>query len=147
MELGTLLLVLLGLFLALLFGYLLGRFLTEQRLHMEWEAQIPELRKDAIARSRAGLGGKFSENLAPYLPDFPFSPTELRWLGNPVDFIIFKGLDHDAIDEIVFLEMKSGKSQLTLREKQIKNIIAQQRVSWKEYRVPEKITDIRDPAQ
>lgn len=129
---GLLLFALLGLIL----GYLLGTKFTEQRLQQE----IPLQREDAIARSRAALSGKFSENLAPYFPDFPFAPTELRWLGNPVDYVVFKGMDNNRIDEIVFLEVKSGKSQLTGREKQIREAVQEKRISWKEYRVAEGLT-------
>ncbi len=123
-------------------GYLIGKILTTHSLNKEWEDKIPEQRADAINRSRASLGGKFSENLSPYFPDFPFHPTEMRWLGSPVDYVVFKGLDNDKIEELIFLEVKSGKSVLTVREKQIKRLIEEKKVSWKEYKVPEDITKI-----
>ncbi len=123
-------------------GYLIGKIITTHSVNKEWEDKIPEQRADAINRSRASLGGKFSENLSPYFPDFPFHPTEMRWLGSPVDYIVFKGMDNDLIDEIVFLEIKSGKSALTAREKQLKRLVEEGKVSWKEYRMKEDITTI-----
>lgn len=121
-------------------GYLIGKIITTHTLNQEWEDKIPEQRADAINRSRASLGGKFSENLSPYFPDFPFHPTEMRWLGSPVDYIVFKGMDNDKIEELIFLEIKSGKSVLTTREKQIQKLVEEKKVAWKEYRVPEDIT-------
>lgn len=123
-------------------GYIIGKIITTHLLNRKWEDKIPGQRANAINRSRASLGGKFSENLSPYFPNFPFHPTEMRWLGSPVDYIVFKGMDNDVINEIVFLEIKSGKSVLTAREKQIKKLIEEKKVSWKEYKVPENITRV-----
>ena len=128
----------------IIIGYIIGKIITTHLLNKEWEDKIPEQRADAINRSRASLGGKFSENLSPYFPDFPFHPTEMRWLGSPVDYIVFKGMDNDKIEELIFLEIKSGKSVLTAREKQIKKLIEEKKVSWKEYNVKEDITSIKE---
>jgi hypothetical protein len=38
--------------------------------------KFPEAKKAAVQRSRSVLSGMFAEQLAPYLPNFPFSPTE-----------------------------------------------------------------------
>ena len=140
-EIVTFIVVGLFIILALIVGYLIGSKITSMELQREWEDKIPGVRQDAINRSRAGLGGKFSENLAPYFPDFPFHPTELRWLGgSPVDYIAFNGMDNDSIQELVFLEIKSGKSKLTTREKQIKELVEKKKVRWQEYRVDENVT-------
>ncbi|HLC71520.1 MAG TPA: Holliday junction resolvase-like protein [Candidatus Nanoarchaeia archaeon] len=127
----------------IIIGYLIGKIITTHTLNKEWEDKIPEQRADAINRSRASLGGKFSENLSPYFPDFPFHPTEMRWLGSPVDYIVFKGMDNDKIEELVFLEIKSGKSVLTSREKQIKKLIEEGKVSWKLYNLPNQLIEIK----
>ena len=126
----------------IIIGFLIGKVIATYSVNKHWENKIPELRADAVNRSRASLGGKFSENLSPYFPEFPYKPTEMRWLGSPVDYIVFKGMDKDVIDEIVFLEIKSGKSVLTAREKQLKKLIAEKKVSWSEYAVPEDLTKI-----
>lgn len=132
--------LIIGALIFIVVGYLIGKIITTHQLNQEWENKVPDIRGDAINRSRASLGGKFSENLSPYFPDFPFHPTEMRWLGSPVDYIVFQGMDNDLIEEIVFLEIKSGKSVLTAREKQLKRLIEEKKVSWKEYRMKEDIT-------
>ena len=132
----TLIIVLIALIIAFFIGQKIGAY----RKHKEWEAALPEHRQDAIMRSRAVLGGHFSENLAPYLPDFPFVPTECRFVGKPVDFIVFKGMDEKKIDEVVFVEVKSGNAKLTEHEKNLKETIDKKRVKWVEYRIPEELT-------
>src|SRR3989344_4425822 len=77
-----------------------------------WEEQIPGIKKDSIERSRASLGGQFSEQLAPYLPNFKYKPTECKFLGKPVDLLVFDGLDEKEIREVIFVEVKSGSSEL-----------------------------------
>ncbi len=123
-------------FLILSIGYLIGRYIAKKQL----KEQIPEIREDAIKHSRAVLSGQFSEQIAPYLPDFPFNPSEARFIGKPIDFVVFKGMDEKKIDEIVFVEVKSGQSQLSKVEKTLKEAIENKQVSWHEYKVPEEVT-------
>jgi predicted Holliday junction resolvase-like endonuclease len=126
-------------FIAILFlilGYLIGKKITEQVM----KNKIPDIREEAIQRSRSILAGQFSEQLAPYLPDFPFNPSEAKFLGKPIDFIVFKGMDEKNIDEVVFVEVKSGKSSLNSNERNLKETIKNKRVRWAEYRIPEDLT-------
>ncbi|MBI2043152.1 hypothetical protein HYT25_02075 [Candidatus Pacearchaeota archaeon] len=110
------------------------------RRDRHWENQLPIHRQDAIAKSRATLGGLFSEQLAPYLPDFPYSPSEVRFLGKPIDFLVFKGADNKNIEEVVFVEVKSGKAKINNHEKNLKETIDKKKVRWEEYRIPEDVT-------
>lgn len=127
-------------FLVAVMAYSLGRILRD----LYWKEQIEEIRKDAVKRSRAVLGGQFSEQLAPYFPDFPFSPTECRFIGKPVDFIVFKGMDEKKIEEVVFVEVKSGKASLSSPERVLKDVIQEKKVSWVDYKVPEELTKNRE---
>jgi len=47
------------------------------------------MRLDAIKRSRRTLLGQLWEQVSPYLPKFPFKPSDMKFLGSPIDFIIF----------------------------------------------------------
>jgi len=103
-----------------------------ERWRFESEAII---RADAIRRSSAVVSGKVSEHLAPYMPDFPYSPKDARFLGTPIDFLVFDGMSDDDIREVVFLEIKTGGSNLTSRERRVRDAVLAGRVSWKEFRV------------
>ncbi|VVB54941.1 Endonuclease related to archaeal Holliday junction resolvase [uncultured archaeon] len=139
MEYGVALVALAFLVAGALLGWLIGAYSTARRL----EKEIPALREDAVKKSRQVLAGQFSEQLAPYLPDFPFNPTEVRFLGKPVDFVVFRGLDEREPTEIVFVEVKSGNAQLSPTERKIKQIIAEKKISFIEYRIPKDLTDDR----
>lgn len=120
----------------LVIAYFIGKFISDRK----WEKKIPDYRREAIMKSRAVLGGQFSEQLAPYLPNFNYLPTECKFLGKPVDFVVFKGMDEKKIDEIVFVEVKSGKSKLNSQEKNLKDAIEKKKVRFEEYRVPDDLT-------
>jgi predicted Holliday junction resolvase-like endonuclease len=63
------------------------------------------IRDDAINKSTATILGRVGEQLAPLLifNNYGINPKEIRFLGNPVDFIAFKGLEDGRIEEIVFI--------------------------------------------
>ena len=124
----------------LVIAYLIGKSSGAKTRDRHWEAELPVHRKDAVLRSRAVLGGQFSEQLAPFLPGFNYKPTECRFIGKPVDLIVFKGMDEKNIDEVVFIEVKSRNSKLSSSEKKLKKAIEDKKVRWEEYRVPEDLT-------
>ncbi|MBN1502920.1 hypothetical protein JW930_05225 [Candidatus Woesearchaeota archaeon] len=117
-------------------GYRLGLRRAELLLKQKWEDLIPKIREEAIKKSRSVLAGQFSEQLAPFLPNFPYSPTECRFIGKPIDFIVFKGMDNKEPSEIVFVEVKSGKSELSTPERRLRDVVREKKVKWVEYRIP-----------
>lgn len=121
---------------AALIGAIIGAYVARKR----FEKDLPVIRQEAIEKSRQVLAGQFSEQLAPYLPDFPYKPTEARFVGKPIDFIVFKGLDEKATEEIIFVEVKSGKAKTSPTEKKLKETVEAKKVRWEEYRIPEDIT-------
>jgi len=95
-----------------------------------------EIRKDSVNRSRSTLKGRISEQMAPLLPEFPFPSADARFIGNPIDFVVFDGYTK-AKDEkadtisVVLVEVKKGKGKLTKEQSLIKKAVEEGRVSWK----------------
>ncbi len=115
----------LGLFLC---GFFLSSFL--------WRfVFLRNYKKKFRKASRSVIKGLVNEQLTPYLPGFKYNPSEVKFLGNPVDLIVFKGLDSNRVTEIVFLEIKSGKqAKLSAVERSIRDVINEKRVVWQMYR-------------
>ena len=98
---------------------------------LRWQMDMEQARKSAVNQSRAVLGGKFTEQMVPYLPDFKYDPTEARFIGSPVDMIVFPGLARGEPEEIVILEIKTGRSaQLTPQQNRIRQLIEEGMVRW-----------------
>jgi predicted Holliday junction resolvase-like endonuclease len=101
-----------------------------------WRAKhAGAIRADAVARSLAVTVGKVSEQLVPYLPGFGYNPKDARFLGSPVDFVVFDGLDAGALRRVVFLEVKTGTAALSTRERQVRDAIESGRIAWDELRI------------
>jgi len=101
-----------------------------------WKARYTAIiREDAVQRSQAVTAGKVHEQLIPYLPAFPYNPKDVRFLGSPIDFVVFDGLAEGRIRRIVFLEVKPGRSGLTSRERGVRDVIQAREVEWVELRV------------
>jgi predicted Holliday junction resolvase-like endonuclease len=107
---------------------------ADARMQIErWKQEHErEIRLDAIQRSSAVTRGKVTEHIVPYLPGFDLDPKDIRFLGTPIDLIAFKGLNNSVEEiEIVFIEVKTGGSVLSARERAVKKAVEQKRVSWR----------------
>jgi predicted Holliday junction resolvase-like endonuclease len=93
------------------------------------------IREDAVQRSRAITAGKVHEQVVPYLPGFPYNPKDVRFLGSPVDLVVFDGLADGRVERIVFLEVKTGGADLTSRERSVRDAVQAREVEWLEVRV------------
>ncbi len=123
------------------------------RLIQHYEARIQELegrhaetvvsaRRQSAEQSRAVLKGKLAEQMAPLLPGFTYWPADARFLGDPVDYIVFNGYskvkDGGEVEEdveVVILDIKQGKSMLTNGQRQIAKAIEAGRVRFEVVRV------------
>ena len=103
----------------------------------QWKGQSEaSIRQDAIERSRTTIIGKVTEHLTPWLPSFPYNPKDARFIGSPVDMIIFDGADEDELRRVVFLEIKTNSSGLSARQRRIRDVIRAGKVEWQELRIP-----------
>lgn len=117
-------------FLAFVLGLIIGMLKSQIGL----SKKLKDERNDAVKRSKAVLGGQMAEQVAPFLPDFPCNPADVRFVGKPVDFIAFPGAAEDKpVREVVLIEVKTGGSKLSEREKQIKDAVEHGRVRYVEY--------------
>jgi len=123
--------LLLGLAVGTLIGLLLGLVYLQA-----WKVRYTKgVRHDAVQRSLAVTVGKVYEQLVPHLPDFEFNPKDARFIGSPVDFVVFDGLNDGEVRSVVFVEVKTGRSDLSSRERRVKDAVKAGRVKWTEVRV------------
>lgn len=125
--------------LAVALGLLLGlaiALLVAWVYILTWKARYTAaIREDAVQRSQAVTVGKVHEQLIPYLPEFRYNPKDVRFLGTPVDLVVFDGLADGQVRRIVFVEVKTGGAGLSGRERQVRDVIAAREVEWAELRV------------
>ena len=121
--------------------FLIKKMLKDNKEFREFKFQrdndILEARKDSVKKQRATIKGQISETLAPWSMTVVDSVSELNFLGNPIDFIGFKGLDGKGDVDIKFIEVKSGKSKLNQNQKRVKDAVVAKRIEWVETRISE----------
>ena len=80
-------------------------------------------------KSSEVLTGQIAEKLAPFLSDFKHDPQNAIFLGQPIDYLVFDK------NEIVFIEIKSGNARLSKKQRNIRDLIKNKKVTWKEIRI------------
>tara|TARA_R100000008_G_C3571495_1_gene162444 strand:- start:945 stop:1535 length:591 start_codon:yes stop_codon:yes gene_type:complete len=99
---------------------------VEKNLQEETENRKKVLSQKKSSEVRLG---NIAEKLAPFLDDFTFDPEYATFLGKPIDYIVFE-------DEVItFVEIKIGKSQLSTKQRRIRDLIKNKHVAWKEIRI------------
>ncbi|MGI8726972.1 MAG: Holliday junction resolvase-like protein [Solirubrobacterales bacterium] len=96
------------------------------------EADLRTARTDAAGRSRAVRGGRAVEQMAPLLAPFAerFDSADARFLGAPVDYVVFDGLAAGELREVVLVEVKTGGGKLNANERRVREAVAEGRVSY-----------------
>ena len=112
--------------------YMIWKLIIMKLSHI---SEIKHARKDTADRQRSTIKGDVSETLAPWSMDCVNSVKELRFLGSPIDFVGFKGLDGDGEIDIKFIEVKSGKSRLNKNQRRIRDAVISKRIEWVEVRI------------
>ena len=116
--------------------------IVEKEFAKTWAEQESSIRRDAADRSRYVLKGKIAEHLIPMYRDvFNFDPADARFIGAPIDYLIFDGFtavkDGGSDEEImvVLADIKTGNAQLNRTERKIKEAVERGRVRWETIRL------------
>jgi predicted Holliday junction resolvase-like endonuclease len=105
---------------------------------VDLEAKLQETMKEekkqkGRAQSAHTTKGQILEKWCPFI-DHPqiephWQPKDWSFMGNPIDYIVW---DEEGI---VFLDVKAGKSQLTKKQRMIRDLIREGKVEWREIRL------------
>jgi predicted Holliday junction resolvase-like endonuclease len=72
--------------------------------------------------------GKNWEQFVPFMNNFPYNKDNFRFIGTPIDGIVFED------NKIIFVEIKTGESKLSSKQKNVKKIIENKDVEFVEFR-------------
>lgn len=111
----------------------------------EYEQLIIDTAKEGKRKAAASLKrskevriGLAEENMLMYHEDFNYDGGDFRALGSPIDGMIFVGSVQDEVTEIVLMEVKTGNSRLSKKQKQIKDLVKAGKVRFEEFRIKTK---------
>lgn len=132
------LLLIVGLIIGIVLTYLflhekVKNQIQKQQIEFEkWKQEtIDEVRKATAKSMSQAIKGRLGERFAPLLPMFEYEIADARFIGDPIDFVVFDGHSKEDIQKIIFVEVKTGKTKnLTKKERQIRDRIKDKKVEW-----------------
>ena len=80
-------------------------------------------------KSLSVIHGQNIEEVVPFSKYFNYDYRQFKFLGMPIEGIVF------GEDKITFIEIKTGKSQLSDKQKNIKKMVEDKEVYWEEIRI------------
>jgi predicted Holliday junction resolvase-like endonuclease len=112
------------------------------RLRLEHASEVELATRRSVNQSRSTLKGQIAEQMAPLLAGFAYEPADARFLGDPIDYVVFRGRtrfgdpeqDLDGL-EVVLLEIKQGQSKLSPIQRAIADAVEAGRVRFEICRI------------
>jgi len=92
--------------------------LKDRRIQLNGKKQ--KISKTSKIAAKSINIGKILERLAPCMETFPFNRNDCRSLFDPIDYIVFEGLEKGGlVKKMFFTDIKTGKARLTGKQKEI----------------------------
>lgn len=133
----------------------LGEIQILRNTNLSLEGEIEGLQKDFLVmtgemkkqKGRAASAhtqrGQLLEKWCPFLEHPDIDPTwdskDWSFLGQPIDYLVFNWFDNKeqnlAEGHIVMLDVKSGKSNLTTKQRRIRDLVKAGKIEWREIRL------------
>ena len=117
----------------------------------ELDIAVAKAKKKSLDFQRDVVKGQIGEQFTPFIADFPYNPADCRFMGEPIDYVIFHNL-HACSEgsvpiedvKVIFAEIKTGKAKLNPRQKILRQVIENKQFSFEELRI--KTDDGQNPA-
>lgn len=107
-----------------------------------YQKELNSAKKISVEKSKAVTRGQIAEEFIPLFPDFPYNMSDCKFSGQPLDFIVFKGMSNlrdnkEGEIEIIFADVKVNKAQRTKIQNAIKKAIENNKVRFETWRIDE----------
>ncbi len=124
-----------GLAIVSIISFFILKYLLKKKIE-QWEKyEMQKALEKTVNMQRPILKGKISEQLFPILYEKEGNLSDLRFLGNPIDYIKFEGLSdlqESGKIKIKFIEIKTGNAKLNKNEEAVKKAVEDKEVYWEE---------------
>jgi len=85
---------------------------------------MQRIKKGAPKTSLAVNIGKICEKVAPAMNGFPHSIDDCRFMAEPIDYLIFRGIMAGGkVNRLIFMDIKTGNARLNKSQRLIKQIV------------------------
>ena len=98
-------------------------------LKKKFDTKKEKITKGAPKKSLEVNVGNIVEKIAPALSGFPYKINDCRFMAEPIDYVIFNGITSKGlVEELIFMDIKTGNSKLKKSQKLIKTVVEQGKV-------------------
>ena len=97
-----------------------------------------ELRENAREKGRKEAEKAIAAAVDPKFKALKLNPYDIKSILNPVDFVVFDGMNKDNLKNILFLSKSIRNPALNVARKQVKNTVEQKNYEWKVARIDAK---------
>ena len=120
----------------------LSHQVAQLQIQLESTAQEAKKQKGRAASAHTSKG-QILEKWAPFVDHPEIDPDwkaeNWNFMGNPIDYIVWDYRDNKDLNleegMIYIMDVKSGKSQLTTKQRRIRDLVKAGRVQWREIRL------------
>lgn len=133
----TIILLVVGLLLGGVLVHLSEKPYFDSKLEEATRRSRDEAAKEAVKQSSAVLKGQIGERMAPFYAGFHYEPADARFLGSPIDYVVFDGLSKGEIKSVAFVEVKTGRASLTPFQRQVQDAIRSGKMEWRVVELPD----------
>lgn len=109
-----------------------------QELESELEQRIEDLKKRKVrADTSVEIGaissgfGKIIEKVLPAYKNFGMPLNDCRFIGEPIDMLVFHGSSEMKVNHITFMDVKTGRGRLDNDQKAVRDAILDHKVKCK----------------
>jgi len=104
--------------------------------------EIELARASSIKTSKAVIRGKIAEEFIPLFPDFPYSMGDCKFVGMPIDYLVFDGMSavrngEDVPITIILSDVKTNTAQRSKIQNAIKKAAEEGRIRFETWKVDE----------
>jgi predicted Holliday junction resolvase-like endonuclease len=96
----------------------------------QYENKLQEVKKNTAKMSRATIKGQLAEQMFPFAKECTYSISDMKFLGQPIDFIVYDGMSDGDVRRVVFVEIKTDTARLSPVQKSIREAIMRGDVHW-----------------
>jgi len=113
-------------------------YLTVHFLKRHYKQEIKELKEKhakGLESQSKEVAGMILEKFLPFCEEYPYDPRDFIPIYNTFDYIVLNGRGNSNITEIIFQELKTGKSpSLDPLQQQVRNCIENGNVRYEHWK-------------
>ena len=95
------------------------------------EKKIKQATEKNVVTTRTTNVGNFLELAVPAAKDFKWVVPDSKYLGRPIDLLVFNGLSNGNVKSLSFVEVKTGNADLNEHQESVRDAIEARKVSYK----------------